>query len=714
MSTPGPRHARASAAPPRRAPLGLLVTITVGLVVAIALVVMVAGGSTKKSPASASAPTSTTASTASTPASGAPSSPKAAVASATASTKSPKGAIAAIEAGVLPWTLSSPLSREVVLPGSANTLTVAGGLLSSQASSSQLFSLNTTNGTTSNLGTLATGVHDASGAYVDGRGYLFGGGSPNTVDTVQQFPAPPPAGSKHAAASVTPQNVGKLPQPRSDSSATTIGSTTYIVGGYDGTNADADVLATTDGRRFSTVAKLPVPVRYAAVAALGAKVYVFGGQAIGGSDSGKAVTAIQVVNPAQQTASVIGHLPHPLAGASAAVLSGHLYIAGGVSDTSSGAALTSVYAFNRSTNKVLNAGTLPVPTSYAGTAVLGGRAWMVGGENNGTPVNTVEMMVPNKGFGTAGAVGAGSPFYGGRLLIADRGNNRLLLLNTQNKIVWRYPSASAPAPPGGFYFPDDAFFAKHGTEIISNEEKNEVIVILGFPSGKVLWSYGHPGQIGTAPGYLYEPDDAYLLKSGQISVADADNCRILVINPNHTIANQIGSTRSCVHNPPTSLGSPNGDTPLKNGNFLISEIMGSWVSEYTPQGKLVWTVQLPIAYPSDPQQIGPNLYLVSNYATPGGFIEFTRQGKVVYSYAPSSGPGMMNQDSLTEKLPSGVFMTNDDYRDRMVAIDPATKALVWQYGVTDTPGTAPGYLNTPDGFDLLMHNGTTPTHPYTG
>jgi len=64
-------------------------------------------------------------------------------------------------------------------------------------------------------------------------------------------------------------------------------------------------------------------------------------------------------------------------------------------------------------------------------------------------------------------------------------------------------------------------------------------------------------------------------------------------------------------------------------------------------------------------------------------------------------------------LPSGVFLTNDDYRNRMVAIDPTTQALVWQYGVTDTAGTAPGLLNTPDGFDLLLPDGSTPTHKAT-
>jgi len=38
----------------------------------------------------------------------------------------------------------------------------------------------------------------------------------------------------------------------------------------------------------------------------------------------------------------------------------------------------------------------------------------------------------------------------------------------------------------------------------------------------------------------------------------------------------------------------------------------------------------------------------------------------------------------------------------VVAIDPATGALVWQYGITGKLGTEPGELNTPDGFDLLL------------
>ena len=58
----------------------------------------------------------------------------------------------------------------------------------------------------------------------------------------------------------------------------TIGTTAYVVGGYDGPSMDAEVLATNDGVQFNEVVALPVPVRYPAVAVLDKKIYVFGGE----------------------------------------------------------------------------------------------------------------------------------------------------------------------------------------------------------------------------------------------------------------------------------------------------------------------------------------------------------------------------------------------------------------------------------------------------
>ena len=125
-------------------------------------------------------------------------------------------------------------------------------------------------------------------------------------------------------------------------------------------------------------------------------------------------------------------------------------------------------------------------------------------------------------------------------------------------------------------------------------------------------------------------------------------------------------------------------------------------------------MQLPIEYPSDPQQLGPDRYLVADYTRPGGIYEFNRAGKILWAYHPSSGPRMLNHPSLAERLPNGLIAVNDDYRARVVIIDPRKRRIVWQYGHTGEPGTAHDRLRLPDGFDLLAPGGGTPTHPFTG
>ena len=639
----------------------------------------------------------------------------------------------AAESGLLPWHMAEPLSREVVAARSGGQLIVLGGLAAGSASADAVYAVRTATGAVRQIGRLTVPLHDAAAAVSGGRALVFGGGSPVTVGTVQSFPL---LGGSAAT------DVGSLPAPRSDAQAVTIGATTYLVGGDDGSKPDAGVLATTDGRTYLKVAALPVPVRYPAVAALGGQIYAFGGQAITGPHAGEPVSIIQAVDPAKRTAAIIGDLPEPLLGAMAVTVHGELLVAGGESPAAerpvpglgatqltgqptAGSAtegsssptrtVSTIWAYDPASKRLLAAGRLQVPVSHAAVAVTGATAWIVGGESDGTQVASVQMIRPDRAFGTAGAPGAGSPYFGARLLIADRGNNRLLVLDSALHVVWKYPSSGASRGRPRFYYPDDAFFTDHGTAIISNQEDNETVVKLGYPSGKIIWSYGHPLQVGTAPGYLHNPDDAYLLKNGQISVADAGNCRVLVINENRTVAHQIGTDGLCVHNPPTSVAAPNGDTPLPDGNLLVSEIYGSWVTEYTPRGRLVWTVRLPVVgYPSDPQQLGPDRYLLADYSSPGQILVFNRRGKILYRYHPASGPGKLDHPSLAEVLPSGVVMANDDYNHRMVAIDPASGALVWQYGITGKPGTGLGQLNTPDGFDLLLPDGSTPTHPATG
>ena len=591
------------------------------------------------------------------------------------------------------WLLPSPLSRAVAFADGDGIL-LAGGLDTGQNTVSTVVRIDPGTGAATAAGSLTVPAHDAAGGVIGRQRYVFGGGAQHVSDAVQAL-------QPNGASTV----VGHLPQPRADLAAVTIGSSVYLVGGYDGTNPTLTVLATADGVQFRSVAQLPVGVRYPAVAALGDKVFVFGGEL-----NGRQSSSVQEIDVRAGSARVIGELPSPRTEASAVQLGGSIYLVGGLAG---GAASSNVLRFDPRTMQFSADGQLPAPVADSAAITIGTSAYLVGGE--AAAISSDVTVLHQTTTARAASVAAASvrPFAG-RLLIADRGNNRLIVVDANKRRSWLYPSATMPAPPGGFYFPDDGFFADHGRSIITNQEENHTIVRIAFPSGALQWSYGTPKVAGSGPGFLNQPDDAFLLHDGTYTVADAKNCRILHIGVDKQPISQIGTTGNCVHDPPRNVGYPNGDTPLADGNLLVSEINGSWITEYTPSGVLVWTVHLPITYPSDPQQLGPDLYLVSDYAKPGGILEFTREGRIVWTYRPTSGDGMLDHPSLAERLPNGLIAVNDDYRHRVAFIDPATEAIVWQYGRTDQPGTGPDQLNTPDGFDLLLPDGSTPTHTQTG
>lgn len=621
---------------------------------------------------------------------------------AAAATTSTRTVVAASRA---PWRLPSAVARLVALPDGSGAV-LAGGLTASGSSAAGVYHVDVGTGRLHALGSLAQPVHDAAGARIGGNLFVFGGGAQSTTAAVQRF-----AGGRGSV-------VDRLPQPRSDLSAVQVGGRTFVLGGYTGAASVAGVLATNDGRSWRTVARLLVTVRYAATAVDGSTIWVFGGQ-----HDGVPVSDVQRIDTATGKVTIAGHLPTALSDAAAWNLDGHLLIAGG--RTSANTVTGAVREWDPATRTAKVVAQLPERVADAGAAVVNGTGYLFGGENSSQVTAVQRVIVRTVRTATGPPSASASPSasgplsdthpFNGTLLIADRGNNRLVLVDVAKNVLWKFPSRTSPAPPTGFYFPDDAFFIHHGTAIISNQEGNDTIVEIGFPSGRSLWSYGHPRVARPRPGYLHEPDDAYLLRNGDVAVADANNCRVVLVSPAGRQVGQIGRPGSCTHRPPTSLGYPNGDTPLADGNLLISEVHGSWISEYTPAGHLVWTVQLPmVSYPSDPQQIGPDRYLVADYARPGGLYEFDRAGRILWSYHPARGARMLDHPSLAEVLPGGFIATNDDYRDRVVIIDPRSKRIVWQYGHTDSAGRQPGYLHIPDGFDLLLPDHTTPTHPFTG
>jgi hypothetical protein len=277
----------------------------------------------------------------------------------------------------------------------------------------------------------------------------------------------------------------------------------------------------------------------------------------------------------------------------------------------------------------------------------------------------------------------------GYVLIADRNNNRILIVSPSKRVVWA---------ERGLRGPDDAFFTPRFRSILTNEEFNDTLTEVSLRGKRQIWTYGHAGVPGSSPGYLHAPDDAYRLPNGNTTVADIQNCRIVELRPGKSIARILGG--SCAHNPPAGFSSPNGDTPLPDGGLLVTEI-GGWIDRLAANGTLLWSVRSPVAYPSDAQLLKNGRVLVSSFVNPGRIVIMRRDGTVTWSFGSASGRDELDKPSLAVMWPNGLIAANDDYNHRVIVINPRTKRIVWQYGHTGVPGTRLGYLDKPDGIDLL-------------
>lgn len=299
----------------------------------------------------------------------------------------------------------------------------------------------------------------------------------------------------------------------------------------------------------------------------------------------------------------------------------------------------------------------------------------------------------------------------GDVLIADENNHRLLLVDPQGRIRWVFPGPSDSLDPSRFGRPDDAFISADGRMIAATQEEDDSVSVINIATGRIIESYGHLDVPGSAAGYFSHPDDAMLLPSGDLLLADIINCRILILAPGRWhVLRQFGTTSGCGHNPPANFGSPNGAFPMANGHALITEINGDWVDEMGMNGHVYWSAQPSgVAYPSDANEISPGRYIITDYSSPGQIVIFDRSGRALWRFRPT-GPNALNHPSLALALPNGNILVNDDYNDRVIVIDPRSDKIVWQYGHRGVAGSAPGFLANPDGVDMAPPDSFLMTH----
>jgi PQQ-like domain len=288
------------------------------------------------------------------------------------------------------------------------------------------------------------------------------------------------------------------------------------------------------------------------------------------------------------------------------------------------------------------------------------------------------------------------------LLISDEQNNRLLIIDPNGRTMWEFPRPGDLAVGQTFQTPDDAYFTPNGKQIIATQGDDNVISVIDVATRKIVYAYGKSGVAGSGSNKLNGPDDAMMLPNGDIVASDIKNCRIIMIPKGaHAVSHQLGRTGTCAHQPPQTLGSPSGAFPMNNGDYLVSEINGGWITEMSLSGHVAWSVKLPsVAYISDPNEISKDRYVTVDYSNPGQVVTFDHTGHVLWRYAPT-GEMALKIPSQAMPVPNGNYMVCAQGNHRLIIVDPQSKAVLWQYGQTGVADKGPGQLNFPTGMDFL-------------
>ena len=398
--------------------------------------------------------------------------------------------------------------------------------------------------------------------------------------------------------------------------------------------------------------------------------------------------------PKAGTARVVGHLPRPLSHASAIVARRRIYVLGG---EAGGAPSDRIWRFDPALGPRDRGGAAAPAVAGGAAAGVGSTAYLIGGTGAGGAAldSVVEISLkqvkppsaqPAEGGGKTAtprqAPAAALPRQPDDRRPRQRPHPRRqrpqegpLALPLQGPSRRRRGASTSPTTPSSPTTAPRSSPTRSRTSASSSSPT---------PPASCSGPTATPGVAGSEPGYLHEPDDAYLWRDGTISVADAQNCRVLLISQAKKVLKEFGSPSSCAHEPPqpARLAQRRHAAARRQPARLRGQRLLHRRNHPRRQARLERAAAdlLPVG----PAAARPRPLPGRRLRDPGGIYKFNRAGKILWSYRPASGPGMLDHPSLAERLPGGLIAVNDDYRHRLAIIDPKTAG---SSGSTATPAT---------------------------
>lgn len=296
-------------------------------------------------------------------------------------------------------------------------------------------------------------------------------------------------------------------------------------------------------------------------------------------------------------------------------------------------------------------------------------------EEQVAPPATTQPSVPAAPVSTPPAASTS-----GKVLIADTENQRVIEIDKATKeITWQYgcsktySSGRCDTGNGADQLkqPTSAFY--DGSYIIIADKGNNRVIKLNRDK-TTMWSYDID---------LNQPSFAFAMKSGNVLITDSINNRVSEVDHLGTVVWTYGcarltNTQKCV--PGTGMNElnvPNAAIELSNGNILISDKGSNRVIEVTKEKETVFEYKSGLNFPGFAEAYDSGYVIANTNANKVVFVD--NQGALTNEFK------FVNHPLYAEFSGNNIWIA-DSFNNRILETDKDGN-IVWYYGdCTETDG----------------------------
>lgn len=260
------------------------------------------------------------------------------------------------------------------------------------------------------------------------------------------------------------------------------------------------------------------------------------------------------------------------------------------------------------------------------------------------------------------------------------------ILDDAGKVTWTFPANTRD----GFVLPNGNLLLA----VTKNKEFPGGAAVERTPDGKTVWEYkGTQSEVNTVQAVA---DGRYMLTEA------GDKPRILEVDREGKVVVEVPiQAQTHDHHLQTRM-----TRKLKNGNYLVPQLLDKVVREYAPNGKIVWEAKTP----EEPKECWPftairleNGNTLTTCTHGKTVVEFDPAGKIVWRLSNADLPEPLLLDPCgAQRLPNGNTVVTSYGQSKpgevkMLEVTPE-KQVVWTYRDDEKHGIHE--------FQVLDTNGT--------